>query len=154
MKIIPTIEACATNSIRSEASVTGDKISLILIGRLIAAFNAAQHHGSIAGARSPQKRDYSSVLETFKIDHEAYLSVKDEDNSKVPKINARDNDRKIICWDPIFKDCLSSSCGSRGPLIYVLREDPTVHDEVVDPLLPSCYFGESGSLISELDSCL
>jgi hypothetical protein len=39
-------------------------------------------------------------------------------------------------------------------LIYVLREDPEVPDEVIDPLLPSCYYDESGSLIAELESRL
>ena len=97
---------------------------------------------------------YSSVLATFKIEYEACLSIKDEDDAKVPKINDKDNDRKIIRWAPIFKDCLSSSFGSRGPLIYVLREEPEVPDEVIDPLLPNCYYGESGSLIAELESRL
>ena len=97
---------------------------------------------------------YSSVLATFKIEHEAYLSVKDEDDAKVPKINDKGNDRKIIRWTPIFKDCLSSSFGSRGPLIYVLREDPEVPDEVINPLIPSYCYGVSGSLIAELESRL
>ena len=39
-------------------------------------------------------------------------------------------------------------------MIHVLREDPTVPDEFMDPILPSCYYGESGSLISELESGL
>jgi hypothetical protein len=39
-------------------------------------------------------------------------------------------------------------------LIHVLREDPEVPDEVIDPLLPNCYYGESGSLIAELESRL
>ena len=53
-----------------------------------------------------------------------------------------------------FTDCFSSSFGSRGPLVCVLLEDPEVPDEVIDPLLPSCYCGESGSLIAELESRL
>ena len=76
---------------------------------------------------------YSSILATFKTEHEAYLCIKDEDDAKVPKINEKDNDRKIIRCASIFKDCLSSSFGSRGPLIYVLREDPEVPDEAIDP---------------------
>ena len=39
-------------------------------------------------------------------------------------------------------------------MIYFLREGPTVPDEVMDPLLPSCYYGQSRSLISELESLL
>ena len=101
-----------------------------------------------------QNMAYSSVLETFKIEYEAYLFIKDEDDAKVPKINDKDSDRKIIRWVPIFKDYPSSSFGSRRPLNCVLREDPEVPDEVIDPLLPNCYYGESGSLIAELESRL
>ena len=39
---------------------------------------------------------YSTVLATFKIEQEIYLSVKDEYEPKVQKINNMDNDRKII----------------------------------------------------------
>ena len=43
-----------------------------------------------------QNIGYVSVLETFKIDHDDYLSVNDDSDSKVPKINNIINDRKII----------------------------------------------------------
>ena len=39
-------------------------------------------------------------------------------------------------------------------MICVLRKDPNISDDFVGPLLPSCYCGESRSLISELESCL
>ena len=76
-----------------------------------------------------------SVLETFKIELVAHLSVKDYDEPKVPKINDRHNDRTIIRWSPILKECLSNSYGSRGLLSCVLREDFTVDYEVMGPLL-------------------
>ena len=93
---------------------------------------------------------YASVLTTFKIEQEDQLSVKDDDDSKVPKINDKDNDRKIVRSSPIFKDYLSNSHASRGPLIHVLSEDPTVPDEIMDPLLANCYCRESRILTSEL----
>ena len=151
---IPAIEADPSNSIASETSVAGANVSLISVRRLITAVSAAKYYGSIARVMNPQNMAYSSVLAEFKIEYEAYLSIKDDDDAKVPKINDKDADRKIIRWAPIFKDCLSSSFGPRGPLIYVLREDPEVPDEVTDPLLPNCYCGESGSLIAELESRL
>ena len=151
---IPATEADPTNSIAPEASVAGANVSSILVSRIITAFNAAKYYGSIARVMNPQNMAYSSVLATFKIEYEAYLSIKDEDDAKAPKINDKDNDRNIIRWAPIFKDCLSSSFGSRGPLICVLREDPEVTDEVIDPLLPSCYCGVSEIVIAELESHL
>ena len=39
---------------------------------------------------------YSTFLETFKIDLEAFLSTKDEVEPKVPKIKERDNYPKTI----------------------------------------------------------
>ena len=84
---------------------------------------------------------YSTVLASLKVEHESYLSLKDEAEHKVLKINNRDNDRKVIRWSPIFKDCLASSCGSRVPLSCVLREDPAVTDDIVYPLLYNYYCG-------------
>ena len=49
---------------------------------------------------------HESVLATFKIDHKYCLSDKDDNDSKVPKINDRDNDRKIDRLSPVFKEHL------------------------------------------------
>ena len=78
---------------------------------------------------------YASVLESLKIECEACLSIKDDDDSKFPKINDKDNDQKIIIWSPIFKYFLSNSHGSRWPLTHVFREDTNVSDEPVDLLI-------------------
>ena len=40
------------------------------------------------------------------------------------------------------------------PISYVLREDPNVPAEINDPLLPGCYFGVSGTILSELEARL
>ena len=96
----------------------------------------------------------ASVLKTFKIEHEDCLSIKGKDDSKVPKINDKENDRKIIQCSPMLKDYLSSSCRSCGPLVHVLRLDPTFTNDVMNLLFPGCYYGENGSLISELEYCL
>ena len=55
---------------------------------------------------------------------------------------------------PNTKDYLAISRSSRGPLSYVLLEDPVFLDEIIDNILANCYCGESGSLIFELESCL
>ena len=82
------------------------------------------------------------------------FSMKGEENPKFPENNDICNYQNIIRRSPIFKDCLSSSCGSRSPLIYFLREHPDFSNEATCLLLPSYYCGESVSLISELDSRL
>ena len=142
------------NNIAPEAAVPGANISSISVSRLITAVNAAKYYDSIARVMNPQNMNYANVLSTFKIEYEAYISLKGEDEPKVPKINDKDHDRRIIRWAPIFKDCLTSTFGSRGPLSYVLREDPNVPNETADPLLPGCYYGVSGSLLSELEARL
>ena len=103
---------------------------------------------------SPQNVSCASALVIFVIEQKNWLSIKGKDNSKGLNINGRDDDRKIISWDFIFNDCRPSSCGSHGPLICVLRDESTNTDDVVDPILPSCYYGESGRFISVLDSRL
>ena len=80
---------------------------------------------------------HSSVFATFKIEYEAYLVVKGEDGSKVPKMNARENYRNIIRWSLIFRDYLPNSYGSRGLFSCFLREETTFPDKVKDPLLTS-----------------
>ena len=146
---ILSIEEDAINTIAAESSVSKASVSSILVSRLVTAFNADEHYCSISRAMSVQNMGHASVLENFKIEHEAYLSVKDDDDLNVSKMNDRDNDRKIIRCAPIFNDFLSNSCGSRGPMKCVLREHHTVPDKVVHLLLSNCEHGESGSLISE-----
>ena len=99
---------------------------------------------------------YGNVLQNFKVEYEAYTALKDEEAPKAPTVNDKDNDRKVIKWAPIFKDCLTRTFGHKGPLIYVLRDKATVPDQALDPLGKNAanaidsYFGESGSLQDEL----
>ena len=97
---------------------------------------------------------YSSILATFKIEYEACVYVKDGVDLKAPKINDRNSDQNIFRWTPLFKDCLASSHGSRRPLSYVLCEDTIITDDVMDTLLVNCFYRESRSFISELESRL
>ena len=57
-----------------------------------------------------------------------------EDDPKVPNIFDRDDDRIIIRWAPIFLDNLDAIIGAKGPLCYVLRDEPIVPLEGNDPL--------------------
>lgn len=57
-------------------------------------------------------------------------------------------------WAPLFVDTLSCTFGGKGPLLYIIHEEAAVPTEDVDPLLPNCHFGVSGSLLKELIKCL
>ena len=69
-----------------------------------------------------------------------------EDDPKVPKIVDRDGDGRNIRWAPIFLDNLDAIIGAKGPLSYVLRDEPIVPLEGNDPLDQNAYYGASGGL--------
>ena len=154
---IPAITADAAAGITAEIEIADANISSISIRRLIIACHAAKYYTSIGRTMSTACMHYANVLADFKVDHEAYKALKDDDAPKAPSINDKDNDRKVIKWAPIFKDCLSRTFGHNGPLIYVLRENAAVEDEGLDPLganaatgIINSYFGNSGSFQDEL----
>jgi hypothetical protein len=93
---IPAIPPDAPAGIVGEEAVPGANISSISVQRLIVAVNAAKHYNAIGRAMTAQNMHYNNVLSLFKVEYEAYASLKDEDEPKVPKINDTDTDRKII----------------------------------------------------------
>lgn len=152
---IPAVQADPANGIAAEPEVLGGHISATSVQRLQVAVKAAKYYHSIGRTLTVAKMHYTNILANFKIEHEAYKKLRNADNdTKVPKINDRDSDRKIIRWAPVFADYLSRCFGATGPLRYVIRDEPTVPTEVADPLLQNSYHGASGSLIEELTARL
>lgn len=151
---IPQVAADRANNVAAEGAVNGANISSISVRRLITAVHAAEYYNSIDREMNPQNMHYENVLSNFKIEWESYSSLRTEDEPKVPKVNDKDHDRRIIRWSPIFTDCMASTYGARGPLSYVLRTASNVPAEVDDPLNASSYFGASGCLLDELEARL
>ena len=151
---IPAIEADGDNNVVAELAVNGANISSISVRRLITASNAVVYYQSINRTMTPANMHYNNVLATFKIEWDAYKELRDADEPKIPKINDRDAERKVIKWVPVFLDSMSRTFGVKGPLRYVLRDNVDVADELVDPLDPNAHYGTSGSLIDELTSRL
>ena len=155
-KEIPAITADLANGIAAEIEIPGANVSSISIRRLIVACSAAKFYNSVERTMTNANMHYGNVLQDFKVEYEAYIALKDEEAPKAPTVNDKDNDRKVIKWAPIFKDCLTRTFGHKGPLIYVLRDEATVPDQALDPLGTNAagtidsYFGESGSLQDEL----
>lgn len=147
---IPAVTADAANGITEEDAVTGANIPSISVRRLITAMHAAKYYRSIGRDMNTTNMHYTNVLSNFMIEYESYLELKKGDDPKVPRINDKDTDRRIICWAPIFKDTMYNTYGSRGPLGYVLRDDVAVPAEAEDPLDVNSYHGASGSLLEEL----
>ena len=148
---IDEIEEDDDNGIEYEAAVNGATISSISVRRLIVAVQAAKYYELIGRTMGTGNMHYMNVLKNFKMEYDSYIELKNADEPSIPKVNDRDNDRKITHWAPAFKRILSSCYGSNGPLSYVLRDDPTVPPEDDDPLGASGYCSDAnGSLISEL----
>ena len=151
---IPAIVVDAANDVEAEIAVNGANISSISVRRLITAANAVVYYQSIGRAMTPATMHYNNVLSIFKVEWEAYSELRDADTPKVPKINDRDTERKVIKWVPIFLDCMSRTYGAKGPLRYVLRENSEIPSELEDPLEVNAHYGASGSLMDELVSRL
>ena len=60
---------------------------------------------------------YTNVLRELKLEWETFDAMKKEDDPKVPKINDRNGDRKVIRWLPIFLNKIENTHGGRGPLL-------------------------------------
>ena len=149
---INAIAADMANDVQAEAAVPGANLSSISVQRLIVATIAARYYASIGRTMDASSMHYGNVLSTFKIEWEAYESIMSEDDPKVTKIVDRDGDRRIIRWAPIFLDNLDDIIGAKGPLSYVLRDEPIVHLEGNDPLDQNAYYGASGGLADEFVS--
>ena len=149
-KNIPAVTEDAANGIAAENEVPGTNISSISIRRLVVAMHAAKYYASIGRAITAANMHYGTVLTGFKMDYEAYSLLKKQDEPDAPVVNDKDKEKKIIKWMPLFEDALSRTFGSKGPLIYVLRENADVPSEVDDPLDPNSHYGQSGSMIEEL----
>ena len=131
---IPEIVVDVAAGIAAEPAILGANISSISVRRLIVTANAATYYTSIDRVMTPANMHHSNILAVFKIEWDAYQDLKKEETPKCPAINDRDNDRKVIKWALIFKDCLVRAYGSRGPIIYVLRDTSTVPTEADDLL--------------------
>ena len=147
---ITAVVADVPNGIAAEAAVPGANVSSISVRRLITAVNASKYYTAVNRSMTSANMHYTNVLSNFQLEHDDYASLKDQDDPTVPTLIDKDADRKVIKWAPIFRDCLSRTFGSRGPLAYVLRETADVTDEAIDILIANSYFGSSGSLLDEL----
>ena len=132
---IDAIAADIANSVHVEAAVRGANVSSLSVQRLIVDENASRYYASIDRTMDAYSMHYGNVLSTFNIEWEAYEATMSEYDPKVPKIVDRDGDRRIIRWEPIFLDNLDAIIGDKGPLRYVLRDEPIVPLEGTIPLI-------------------
>jgi len=149
-KTIPAVVADPANGISAENQVPGANVSSIAIRRLVIAMHAVKYYDAVGRVPTTASMHYKDVLTGFKVDHEAYTLLKKQDEPDAPVVSDKDKEKKIIKWIPLFEDALSRTFGPRGPLIYVLRENPAVPAEIDDPLDADAHYGQSGSMLEEL----
>jgi hypothetical protein len=149
-KDIVAIEADEANNVEAEPAVAGANLSSISVRRLVIAMHAMKYYDAIGRVPTDANMHYGNVLSGFKSDYEAYVLLKKQDEPEVPLIQDKDKEKKVIKWSPLFEDALSRTFGSKGPLIYVLRDSVDVPNEDNDPLEANAHYGTSGSMIEEL----
>jgi hypothetical protein len=120
--------------------------------RLKIASIAYHYYDSIGRDHTPANMNYLQVLKDFYTEYSAVLSLSKEPKPDVPLLHKNQSPLKLI---DSFKDCLFRTYGIRQtPLLYVIRDNVVVPDEVDDPLLPGKAFGSSSSILDELISRL
>ena len=147
---IPAVAEDLAAGIGAENEVPGAVISTQSLVRLQVASKAVKYYRSVGRTLTADNLHYNNVLQHFKLAHEAYEQVKEQDAPEVPDVKDSDKDKKVIKWAPVFLDCMSRTFGVKGPLAYVLRPEVAVMDEALDPLGANEYYGSSGSLQQEL----
>ena len=98
---IPAIESDAFKSVEAEPAVNGAKIITISVRQFIVSFNDSKFYDAAGNIMTPRSMHYGNILSGFKFEWDSYEDLRTQDDPKVPKVNDKDQDRKIICWDPI-----------------------------------------------------
>ena len=147
---IPAIVADVQAGITGEVAIPGTVLPTQYAVRLMVACNAVKYYMLTGRTPTLASMHHTNVLSKFKIDFEACEQLKEQEASELPDVEDSDNDRKVIKWAPILLHCMPRTCGIKGPLAYVLRENVEVPDEATNPLMEDEYFGSSGSLQEEL----
>ena len=83
------------------------------------------------------------MLGEFKTDYDAYILMKKQTFPEVPLVSDKDKERKIIKCVHLFEDSLLRIFGSKGPLIYIVRENSDGPDVRDDTLTENAHNGAS-----------
>ena len=131
------------NNMVAEPAVPVANINSLAVQCPVVAMRASNYYDSIGRKPTDINMHYNNVLKGFKDDYEAYALLIKQDSPEAPVVNEKDKEKRVIKWVPLFENCLSRTFGSKGSLIYVLREDadvPSVADDLLDA---GAHFGTS-----------
>ena len=124
--------------------IVSTKCSLLLQ----VASDAYHYYVLIGRERTSPNMNYTNILRGFYVEYEALMKLSAEKKPDVPVLSKHQTPLK---WIESFKDCLFRTYGIQTcPLLYVIRDNADVPNEVEDPLTPGCAYGQSGSILDEL----
>ena len=113
---VDAINADAALGIAAQAEIPGVSIPSKCILRLIEAVHCAHYYRSVGRSLNSDSLHYTNVLAAFKVERMAYEVIKDDaGDPKVPLVNDKDGDRKIMNW------VITTTWGDY-PYIYVYKE--------------------------------
>ena len=93
----PEIQAEVAAGISHQAAIPGVSIPSKCILRLIEAVHCAHYYRSVGRILTSDSLHYDNVLSSFKIERKAYEAMKkDQTEPKVPLVNDKNGDRRII----------------------------------------------------------
>ena len=73
--------------------------------------------------------------------------MKKQTSPEVPLFSDKYKEKKIIKWVPLFEDSLSRTFRSKGPLVYIVRENSKIPNAGDYTLPANVHYGESGSML-------
>ena len=71
---------------------------------------------------------YVNVIGEFKTDYDVYVLINNKTSPEVPLVSDKYKEKTIIKWVSLFKNALLRTFGSKGPLVFILRDNSEVHD--------------------------
>lgn len=135
-------------------AIPAANVSITSVYHLIVAADAAdaaRYYRDIGRDIKADCMHYVKVVANFKVDWDLYKELKSQDTPDILLVNNKDKEKCIIKWIPLFKDVMSRTFRSKGPIKYAICDTVAVPLDADDPLAPNSYYTAiNGSLIEEL----
>ena len=149
-KNIDAIVSDAPNGIAAKNAVLRMNISTISIHQLVVATNAVKYYTVIRQTPNSNNMYYVNLIGEFTTDYNAYVQMKKQTYPEVLLVSDKGKYKKITKWVPLFEDAFLRTSGSKGPLVYINKENVDVTDVRDDLLMANAHYDTSGDMLEEL----
>jgi hypothetical protein len=93
-RAITAVEPDPDNDIEGEPAVPAGNLSIASVHRLTVAANAARYYRDVGRTRTVAIMHYNNILAAFKLDYDAYCTLKKQDAPDVPLVYDKDKEKK------------------------------------------------------------